>query len=270
MPSSRPSSRAGAPRAPLPASVYWRRRLFVLGLAFSLVFVIAQVLTSGSDGSSEQPAVAEQAGAQVSATGSASTEGSSGSGTSGSTGTAGSATTPTAPTTSAEPTLAAPDGPCEPEDVLVTPAVEDPAEGGDDVTITLSLQTATAQACTWRVDRGSVAVKISQGTTEVWTTRECPRAVPSESVVVRRAVATAVELTWNARESTRTCSPRGDWARLGDYTISAAALGGEPTSVAFTLRAPAPRTVEVTPKSSKTAKSPTTPTDKATKKPKRG
>lgn len=252
MPSSRPPSSGRATRGPLPASVYWRRRLFVLGLAFSLVFVIARWLGGSSDGSSEEPA-AEQAGAPVPAT---------------QTVTAGvESETPTAGTrpssASTKPTLAAPEGTCAAEDVVVTPSVAAPAEGGDDVTLTLSLQTATAEACTWQVSRNSVAVKISKGTEELWNTRQCPRAVPSQSVVVRRAVATVVELTWNARESTVGCSPRTDWVLPGDYTISAAALGGEPASAEFTLRAPAPRTVTVTPKPSKT------PSAKPTKKPKK-
>ena len=264
MPSSRPSSSAGSTRRPLPASVYWRRRLFVLGLAFSLVFVIARLLTAGSDGSSDDAPVAEQAGARLSATGTV-TAGKElePTGSAGSTGSTASARASGSATATAKPTLAAPDGPCAPEDVVVSPSVVEPAEGGGDVTLTLSLQTATAEACTWRVDRNSVAVKISDGSTELWTTRECPRAVPAESVVVRRAVATAVELTWNARESSRDCSRRAEWVLPGDYTISAAALGGEPSSAEFTLRSPAPRTVEVTPKSQKT------PSGEATKKPKR-
>lgn len=250
MSSSRPSSSAGRTRRPLPASVYWRRRVFVLGLAFSLVFVIARLLSAGSDGSSDDAPLAEQAAARVRATETV-TAGED-LATTGSTGSATATGRGTAPATaSTKPTLAAPDGPCAPEDVVVTPSVVEPAEGGGDVTITLSLQTASAEACTWHVDRSSVAVKISEGTTELWTTRECPRAIRPESVVVRRAVATEVALTWNARESSKECSRRAEWVLPGDYTVSAAALGGEPTSAEFTLRSPAPRTVEVTPKSAK-------------------
>ena len=39
-------------RGPLPARVYWRRRLLVLGSALLLVFAFARLLGAGSDGSS--------------------------------------------------------------------------------------------------------------------------------------------------------------------------------------------------------------------------
>lgn len=255
MSSPRPSRPSRTTRGPLPAGTYWRRRAFVLGLAFSLVFVIARWLGGSSDGASDETPAATQAGAEVAATGTVTagetTEASAPGSTSGSTGSG----TPT------EPTLAAPEGVCAPEDVVVTPSVADPAEGGGDVTITLSLQSRESEACTWQVSRSTVAVKISRGAEEVWTTAHCPRAVPSQSVVVRRAVVTEVELTWNARESAAGCSARTDWVLPGELTIHASALGGEPASAEFTLRKPAAATVVVTPKASRT------PGAKATKKP---
>src|SRR5690349_19585315 len=48
-------------RGPLPAGIYWRRRVFVLALAATLVFVIANVLSGGSDGKDSSAKVAEQA-----------------------------------------------------------------------------------------------------------------------------------------------------------------------------------------------------------------
>jgi hypothetical protein len=257
MPSPSPSSSSRTARGPLPAGTYWRRRLFVLGLAFSLVFVIARWLGGSSDGSSDETPEATQAGAEVAATGTVTAGGSTG--TSGSGSTSGS----TAGSTATEPTLAAPEGTCAAEDVMVAPSVADPAEGGDDVTLTLSLQSRESEACTWQVSRSTVSVKISRGTEVLWTTHECPRAVPSQGVVVRRAVVTEVELVWNARESAVGCSSRADWVLPGDYTIHAAALGGEPASSEFTLRKPAPATVVVTPKPSRT------PDAKPTKKPKK-
>lgn len=240
-------ARGRTTRGPLPPGVYWRRRVFVLGTAFALVFVIARWLTGSSDGSSDDD-VAEQAGAQVQATGTV-TAGES----------TATATTTASPTgtkgASATPTLAAPEGTCEASDIAVTPSVAKGAEAGDDVTLRLSLQTLESEACTWQVSRTSLTVKISDGSDELWTTQQCLAVVPTESVVVRRAVATVVELTWNARESAPRCSPRTAWVLPGDYTIAAAALGGEPAEAEFTLVRPAARTVEVTPKSTATATS---------------
>ena len=54
-------------RGPLPAGVYWRRRVFVLLLASTLVFVIASVLGGGSDGKDDDVPAAQQAGGEVEA-----------------------------------------------------------------------------------------------------------------------------------------------------------------------------------------------------------
>lgn len=224
----------------------------MLGTAFALVFVIARWLTGSSDGRSDDVA-AEQAGAQVEATGTV-TAGQS---------TATATTTASAPGRKATPTLAAPEGTCQASDVAVTPSVARPAEADDDITLRLSLQTLESEACTWQVSRDSVIVKISEGSDELWTTQQCPAAVPVESVVVRRAVATVVELSWNGKESAAGCSRRTAWVLPGDYTIAAASLGGEPAETEFRLVRPAARTVEVTPKP--TAKA----TAKATTKPKK-
>lgn len=224
----------------------------MLGVAFALVFVIARWLTGSSDASDDEGAVAEQAGARVEATrtvtaGDESTEPTATSATTASRG------------ASAKPTLAQPDGPCEAADIAVTPSVAKGAEAGGDVTLTLSLQTLSSEACTWQVSRSTVTARISDDGRELWSTRQCPRAVPTQSVVVRRSVATVVELSWDAKESAEGCSRRTSWVMPGDYTLEAAALGGEPGSADFSLVKPAARTVVVTPKA--------TPRSTTTKKP---
>lgn len=259
-----PAGRGSAPRGPLPPSVYWRRRVFVLGVAFALVFIIARWLTAGSDGSSGDAGAAEQAGSGVSATQTV-TAGAEGEGTKGADGKTDGTPTgpvgPTTPTAPATPTLAAPEGTCAASDVIVTPSVAEGAVAGRDVPLRLSLQTRTSEACTWEVAPSSLTVRIAQGGTSVWTTRQCPRAVTRQSVVVRRQVATVVQLTWKeARESTDGCTDRGDWVGPGEFSIAAAALGGEPAEAEFRLGKPTAETIRVTP---------TPPNPEATRKPKK-
>lgn len=246
----RPS--AARPRSPgsgrLPAAVYWRRRAFVLVLAFALVFVIARWLGGGSDAKSDEEPTAQQAGAPASATGTVT----AGSDQAASTGTAG---TPASGTTTA---LATPEGPCDAADVVVTPSVLSGSVAGRDVTVRLSLQSIESSACTWQVNRNSIALRIAKGDTEIWSSRQCPKAVPTTGVVVRHAVATVVELTWNARESNVGCTNRGRWVFPGKFSIAAAALGGEPTTTDFSLGKPAPATITPTPKVSKTTPTPKT------------
>lgn len=222
-----------APRGPLPAGTYWRRRLFVGLLALSIVFVVGRWLTAGGDGSSGEQPVAEQAGAQVEAT---------------TTVTAGSEEAlgrePTTPAVSgkaspaATPTLAQPDGPCAASDVAATPRAAAGQAAGQDVTLQVALQTVTSEACTWTVSASSLVVRVSQGRAQRWSTQQCTAAVATRSIVVRRSVATVVEVVWNARESDQRCSTRTNWVLPGDFTVSAAAIGGDPASAEFTLVAP--------------------------------
>lgn len=247
---------AGHPRArgPLPAHVYRRRRLAVLTVAVLLVLGFGRVLSWSSDGSGGEPDKAAQAGADTTGTktplASASTKrpegddkdckgkhrfrgGKKANGKRKACQDAGTTATPTpTPTPPAEPS-----GPCPDSDVLVTPTVPDPVAGRD-VTILLNLQTGTTEACTWRVSADSVTVKIYAGPDDVWSSQECPRAIPGQDVVVRRDVSTPVAVVWDSKRSDEYCTGRTAWALPGDYNVAAAALEGEPTDVAFELVAP--------------------------------
>lgn len=216
-------------RGPLPARVYWVRRMLVLGFALLLVVGIARVLGSGSDGSSA-PDRATQVAADS---------------------TPSSPTSPTSPTarqtgkdkqpgegkSSKVPPLALPSGPCQDGDVAVTPQIKR-AVAGRDIFIVLSLRTLESEACTWRVSPTNLTVKVTSGKDDIWTSRECPRAIPVRDVVVRKDVTTTVGLTWNSRRSDEGCSRLTEWALPGYYHIAASALGGEPSDLQFRLATP--------------------------------
>ena len=53
------------PRGPLPARVYWTRRIVVLAVPLLLVVVLARVLGGSSDGKDASTGTATQAGATV-------------------------------------------------------------------------------------------------------------------------------------------------------------------------------------------------------------
>jgi len=222
-------------RGPLPSSVYWRRRLVIVTLGLLLVVVIAKVLGGGSDGrtdrAAEQVAAGSSPAVTVTVTPSEETSGAGvpadGSGKHGK-------TAPTAPTTTALPT---PTGDCAPSDVVVTPSVTD-AYVGSPVTVTLQLKTQTTPACTWSVSSDALQVRISKGGRTVWSTLDCPKAVPSSDVTVYRDAVTDVSLSWLGHRSDQTCSVHTPWAVRGNYHISATALGGEPASGTFVLGVP--------------------------------
>src|SRR5918993_3081377 len=53
------------PRGPLPARVYWTRRIVVLGIPLLLVVVLARVLGGSSDGKDAGAGTATRAGATI-------------------------------------------------------------------------------------------------------------------------------------------------------------------------------------------------------------
>ena len=222
------------PRGPLPARVYWTRRLLVIGVPLLLVVVLTRLLGGSTDGTDPDRAdQATQAGARTTPAPAT-----------------GPVVGPTAPPAQGqgkkgkkdeqpppEPVLAEPTGPCEDADVVATPVLTQ-AAGGVDVPITLNLRTLVTPACTWHVSPETLAVTITSGDDFIWSSRECPAAIPVQDVVVRQAADTPVVVTWHARRSDETCSTFTEWADLGFYHVQAAALGGEATDVQFELVAP--------------------------------
>lgn len=234
-------------RGPLPARVYWRRRIVLLSLAVLLVVGIARLLGSGSDASSEPEA--RQAAAQTTPQ---STVQSSPQSSDPST-----APTPTVTVTagpgkhgsSEAPVLAEPDGPCEPTDVVVTPEVKDAVAGpGEGTRIKLQLQTRRSEACTWHVSGRNLSVKITSGHDDIWSSQQCAKLVPDQHVVVRREVPTSVTLLWNNRRSDDGCPRLTTWAMPGWYHVEAAAMGGEPSDSQFELRTPSAPVITRSPK----------------------
>lgn len=261
-------------QGPLPARVYWVRRIMVLGTALLLVFAIARMLGDSSDASSSGGGDAARLSADSSSSSSAPSEdltssltpsaSATGKGKPGK-GTGPTQTGPTQTQTSQAPVLAQPEGTCTGSDIAVTPSVEN-AVGGRDVLVVLQLRTMSSPACTWRISADTLTLGITSGDDAVWSSRECRRAIPRQDVVVRKDVTTKVGIVWKqAKRSDEECSSRTDWAAAGWYHATAAALGGEPSDVQFELTTPTAATVTVTatPKQDPTKK----PGKKSTKKP---
>src|SRR5688572_30259005 len=134
------------PRGPLPARVYWTRRLVVLGIPLVLVVVLARVLDGSSDGKDAATGTAAQAGATIDQTSPAPTSGPTAQVKTGKTGRKGKkGTKGNQETTPPEPVLAEPTGPCTDSDIVATPAITS-APGGSDIPITINLRTAVTEA----------------------------------------------------------------------------------------------------------------------------
>ena len=150
--------------------------------------------------------------------------------------------------------LAQPDGPCAPEDVLITPRLPDPHAGAP-VTIVLLLTTQKSEACTFEVDPESVFLTVSADDGPIWSSQDCPSAIPTTSVVARRERAARVVVTWHGRESDPTCARSTPWVLAGEYVASAVARGSvSPIDVGFVLLPAERATVTITPTPTETPK----------------
>ena len=224
------------PRGPLPARVYWTRRLLVLGVALLLTFGTARLLGGGSDGESGPDRAAQVAGRP---TGTSSTDART--------------DTPTGKTRKprrdgpkrAKPTrppLAQPDGPCDPSEVIVEPLLTR-ATAGSPIRVVFRV-TATVPACTFTFSNNTVAVKIISGEDRIWTSQECRSLPTQEDLVVRSEKPLRVAMRWSGRRSNEECKlASAAWAEKGYYHVIAAALGGEPTDQQFRLVNPSPQTI---------------------------
>lgn len=258
----------GLTRGPLPPSVYWRRRFVVLLVALTLVLGIGRLLGMGSDGSdgsaAPAPGGAQLAGGETSEepTAPLSDDAAASDGKLGKPGKPGKAGKPGKKASQA---LAVPVGSCRDDDISVTPTVQG-AEAGRDVTITLEVRTLLTPACTWSVSAQHLTLKITSDGDDVWSTLQCPKAITPQSVVVRSAVATTVQVVWGGRRSDDRCSNVTDWVLPGTYDLDAAALGGEPADTSFVLARPTAavvtRTADPTPQADPSATK--TPKDEKT------
>lgn len=144
--------------------------------------------------------------------------------------------------------LAKPEGPCDDGDVLVTPTIAE-AYAGSPVRIVLEVTTVKADACYWQVSPESVFVNIEREDGTIWSSQDCPSAVPTHNVVPRRERAAKVAMWWDGKESDEGCPSWTEWVQeSGLFTAVAAARGSvNPVATGFYLSDPVAATVTVTP-----------------------
>lgn len=238
------------PRGPLAARVYWTRRLLVLGTALALVLGLGMMLSRFSDGSGGGGAVTT-----VSAQDSGTTDPSSGS------------TSPAGEQRKEKrrkqkEKLPEPSGPCLASDIDATPVVKD-AEAGRDVKLRFRLATRLSLACTWQASSDTLTLKVTSGKDLIWTSQQCPKAVPTKDLVLRRDKARWVNVSWSGRRSDEGCPRATEWSLPGWYHVSVAPLGGEPEDTQFKLHRPQPEVVTASPSPEQKGDSKDTKKDKS-------
>ncbi len=237
------------PRGPLPARVYWFRRLLLLGLVVALVLGIGQLLGAGSDASSGPAAQQASSATAGEASSTAPSAVSTADAQSRAERRAKDGKKPSKKKTRTP--LPMPTGPCQDSDVRVQPAPED-TRADDRIELTLRLTTFESPACSWEVTPDSVVVRLTSGNDRIWSSQDCQAAVPTRSVVLRRQTPVELDVVWSGRRSDSDCSGTTDWAEPGYYHLASAAMGSEPESEQFRLLPPAP--ITETPKPTPRAK----------------
>lgn len=225
------------PRGPLPPRVYWTRRILALSVAFLLVVGVGAALNAASNASGEPPAKAKQAGADLDGQ---------------------PVSTPfaaidlskeqkkllrklrQAQQSPVTPVPAEPDGPCDPEDIVVSPYVYR-AVAWRFSYILLDLKTKESPACTWRTSPSTITLRVTGDKGEVWTSRDCPISVPRKDLVLRNTEGVKIAVVWSGRRSDTRCTGTTPWAPPGWYRVQAAAFAGEPGELLFQLQRPEPK-----------------------------
>ena len=188
-------------RGPLSPRVYWTRRIMVIGTALLLVFGLARLLIGGSDGSSPPEDKAVQAAAtptRLSPPPGVTKTRKPGKGKA---------------TKNAEPAGAGARGAVRPVrrrghrghsrgDQAPRPAGTCGSWSG--------CARSTTEACTWQVSPETLTMKITSGKDDIWSSRQCPRAIPRQDVVVRQDVTEKVAITWSSKRSDDECSRQTD------------------------------------------------------------
>ena len=218
------------PRGKLPARVDWFRRTLIVVVALALVYGFAHLLGAGGGASTPRAVTSAQ---HTSASPSPTFVGPVAV-------SARPAPRANGKSTQEQVSLAAPTGPCQPDEVGITPEVTG-RYAGRPVTVELHLA-GTQAACTFAVSPKTIALRVTSGPDRIWSSQDCPGTIPTRTVVVRSATATIVPVTWSGRRSDGTCSASNAWARPGYYHAVAAALGSEPADTQFQLTVP-PRAI---------------------------
>jgi hypothetical protein len=231
------------PSGPLPARVYWVRRLLVLVIVVLVVAVVWWLLrahgSSNPAGSTKPDAALSGLGATTSAPSAAPR----------------SSTPPVNPQVSAKPTrhrhvapyrqhrrlrkaqspqLPPPTGTCSPADVGIAVSVPD-SKVGQTTIATLSLTSLDGAVCTLQITPASMVLRVTSGSDVVWTSDDCPNLLPARQVVVRSDPAALYTWSWDGHRSVQGCVSPGSVAGPGRYEVEAALVGADVHMGAFDI-----------------------------------
>jgi hypothetical protein len=207
------------PRGPLPAAVYWRRRLVTFG-----VVVVLLALVVRSCGGDTRPAALRQS---PSPTGSppSSAAATGPSGPSGPTGSARPTGSPSA-TASARPSASAtptgPPKPCVAADLVLTAKADAQTyPAGRRPVLTIGIANKGRAPCTRDVGQPAREIRVASGNDRVWSSDDCSTGGAAMVVTLQPgAAAMTFSVTWSRKRSAAGCAAGQRDAAPGTYRLT--------------------------------------------------
>jgi hypothetical protein len=226
------------PSGPLPARVYWVRRLLLLAIVLLVILAVVRLVGGGGDPASGESTAADPDAEVTGVPAEPETERSPSSPTTKQTSRRSTRSDRGPVVRTVSQRLDLPSGPCDLTLVRVTPEASQPAYAGRVVPLRLGLTTTQPTACTLALNAERLLVAVTSAGEVVWTSSECPSVVPELAVVLRPYWTSGLDLVWSGQRSARRCASDAADAPPGEYELEVAALTGEPASVSFTLDPP--------------------------------
>jgi hypothetical protein len=252
---------------PLPAAIYWRRRVIALALGITLLAILgwavngtlsapgpgsAAAMTGrpGGDTKGSGGAQAQSPGALGAGQGSAG-QGSAGQWSAGQGGAAGGAgSRRAAASASAGPGSAGAAGsagrtharaapPCSRQDVVLTLLTRrrwyGPARRPEFLAEAIS---TGQQPCRFNVGARFMSIVVTAGRSTIWSSADCVRQARSRPVVLTRGVPAAIWASWDRKSTAHGCRPTRRHVRAGTYTVMAVTRHDRSRPIVFVLSGP--------------------------------
>ncbi|MDT4893340.1 MAG: hypothetical protein QOE97_2375 [Pseudonocardiales bacterium] len=216
------------PVGSLPPSVYWRRRLALLGSLIVLIALTGYVLRPGGGssptgaGSSLQqttssPSTSAPAPTPTTASTSTSTSASS-------TSTHGSTATSVAPAR------------CALSGLKLAAMVQKPAyQVGDQPVVMLQVTNSTTVPCVQDLSDTQIELRVYNGESRVWGSHDCQIQPGTADRTLMAGQAVRVSVVWSGLSSQPKCAGTRQRVGAGTYTLYALLAGKEGTAAQFTM-----------------------------------
>jgi hypothetical protein len=210
-----------------PPSVYWRRRLLLIGsLVLVIVLIALTVRAMRSDG---HPAAAAKGSSTTTST---------------SVGTSRSASSTASVTTGNSPSSTGSSGassstsaqPCSPKDLSVAAVVGKPSyQVGDQPLLELQVTNVGRAPCVQDLADKAVELRVYNGESRVWGSHDCQiqPGTDNKTLAVQRPVQVAV--TWSGLTSQPKCAGTRQRVGAGTYTLYAVLSGKTGKAKQFTI-----------------------------------